>query len=110
MAAFDLPLEAFEGVIKVTGEVMHDPAPKEIGGKGLFTREIEEALDAGGIPTAWLRNSRTRHDARFLLWGQATRTILAIPRAENRFISAMRIWISAVWRSASQAVMRTPKV
>ena len=40
-------------MIKVTSEVMHDPALKEIGGKGLFTREIEEALDAGGIHKAW---------------------------------------------------------
>ncbi|WP_370651171.1 hypothetical protein [Cypionkella sp.] len=63
MAAFDLPLEAFEGgVIKVTSEVMHDRALKEIGGKGLFIREIEEALDAGGNPHGVVSNSRSRYD------------------------------------------------
>lgn len=53
MAAFDLPLEAFEiVVIKVTGDMVQDRALKKIGGKGLFTREIEEALAAGGIDIA----------------------------------------------------------
>ena len=45
MAAFALPETAFEiVVIKVTGDMVQDRALKEIGGKGLFTREIEEAL------------------------------------------------------------------
>ena len=53
MQAFDLPIEAFEVVvIKVTGDMVQDRALKEIGGKGLFTREIEEALLAGGIDIA----------------------------------------------------------
>ena len=53
MVAFDLPLEAFEVVvIKVTGDQILDKALKEIGGKGLFTREIEEALLDGGIDIA----------------------------------------------------------
>lgn len=53
MAAFGLPVEAFEVVvIKVTGDQIQDRALKEIGGKGLFTREIEEALLAGGIDIA----------------------------------------------------------
>ena len=52
-AAFDLPTEAFEiEVIKVTGDQILDRALKEIGGKGLFTREIEEALLAGQIDIA----------------------------------------------------------
>ena len=52
-AAFGLPPEAFEiVVIKVTGDQILDRALKEIGGKGLFTREIEEALLAGGIDIA----------------------------------------------------------
>ena len=43
--AFDLPEEAFEiVVIKVTGDAIQDRPLKEIGGKGLFTREIEEDL------------------------------------------------------------------
>ena len=43
--AFDLPHEAFEiVVIKTTGDKVLDRPLKEIGGKGLFTREIEEDL------------------------------------------------------------------
>ncbi|MFZ1468825.1 MAG: hydroxymethylbilane synthase [Paracoccaceae bacterium] len=53
MAAFALPEDAFEVVvIKVTGDVIQDKALREIGGKGLFTREIEEALLDGGIDIA----------------------------------------------------------
>ncbi len=52
-AAFDLPAEAFEiVVIKVTGDAIQDRALKDIGGKGLFTREIEEALLEGAIDIA----------------------------------------------------------
>ena len=53
MAAFALPEAAFEVVvIKVTGDQIQDKALREIGGKGLFTREIEEALLEGGIDIA----------------------------------------------------------
>lgn len=53
MVAFGLPEDAFEiVVIKVTGDQILDKPLKEIGGKGLFTREIEEALLAGGIDIA----------------------------------------------------------
>lgn len=56
-AAFDLPPEAFEiTVIKTTGDnramIDADRPLKEIGGKGLFTREIEEALLSGAIDIA----------------------------------------------------------
>ena len=52
-AAFDLPLEAFEVVvIKTTGDRIIDRPLKEIGGKGLFTREIEEAMLSGEIDIA----------------------------------------------------------
>ena len=53
MAAHGLAPEAFEiVVIKVTGDMVQDRALKEIGGKGLFTREIEEALAADLIDIA----------------------------------------------------------
>lgn len=53
MAAHGLPESAFEiVVIKVTGDQILDRPLKEIGGKGLFTREIEEALLAGEIDIA----------------------------------------------------------
>lgn len=52
-AAFALPLESFEiVVIKVTGDQILDRALKDIGGKGLFTREIEEALLDSSIDIA----------------------------------------------------------
>jgi hydroxymethylbilane synthase len=45
MAAFGLPEDAFKiVVIKVTGDAIQDRPLKEIGGKGLFTREIEQAM------------------------------------------------------------------
>lgn len=56
-AAFELPTEAFEiVVIKVMGDdrsmIAADRPLKEIGNKGLFTREIEEDLLAGKIDIA----------------------------------------------------------
>ncbi|MDR0807660.1 MAG: hydroxymethylbilane synthase [Gemmobacter sp.] len=52
-AAFDLPGTAFEiVVIKTTGDRVQDRPLKEIGGKGLFTKEIEEALLSDGIDIA----------------------------------------------------------
>jgi hydroxymethylbilane synthase len=51
--AFDLPHEAFDIiVIKVTGDQIQDRPLKDIGGKGLFTREIEEDLLSGKIDIA----------------------------------------------------------
>jgi hydroxymethylbilane synthase len=52
-AAFDLPDEAFEIiVIKTTGDKIIDRPLKEIGGKGLFTREIEDDMLSGAIDIA----------------------------------------------------------
>ncbi len=52
-AAFDLSEEAFEiVVIKTTGDRIIDRPLKEIGGKGLFTREIEQAMLTGEIDIA----------------------------------------------------------
>ncbi len=53
MQAHDLAEEAFEiTVIKTTGDKITDRPLKDIGGKGLFTREIEEALLSGAIDIA----------------------------------------------------------
>ena len=53
IAAHDLPEDAFEiVVIKTTGDRVLDRPLSEIGGKGLFTREIEAALLAGSIDIA----------------------------------------------------------
>ncbi|WP_299565278.1 hydroxymethylbilane synthase [uncultured Sulfitobacter sp.] len=51
--SFDLPFEAFTiVVIKTTGDKIIDRPLKEIGGKGLFTREIEADLLSGQIDIA----------------------------------------------------------
>lgn len=53
MAAHGLPQERFEiAVIKTTGDAVQDRPLSEIGGKGLFTKEIEEALLLGAIDIA----------------------------------------------------------
>ena len=39
----------------------------------------------------------------------ATASISARPKAEHRFMMAMRIWISAVWRSGSRDMIRSPR-
>ena len=52
-AAHGLPAEAFEiVVIKTTGDKVLDRPLSELGGKGLFTKEIEEALLDGSIHLA----------------------------------------------------------
>lgn len=57
MAAHGLPEDAFEIVIiKTSGDnaalIAADKPLKEVGGKGLFTKEIEEAMLAGAIDIA----------------------------------------------------------
>ncbi|WP_114965310.1 hydroxymethylbilane synthase [Alkalilacustris brevis] len=53
MQAHDLPEAAFKIVpIKTTGDRVQDRPLKEIGGKGLFTREIEAAMLEGRIDIA----------------------------------------------------------
>ena len=50
MAAHDLPEAAFEViVIKTSGDRIQDRPLSEVGGKGLFTKEIEAAMVAGEI-------------------------------------------------------------
>ncbi len=49
----DLPLERIEVVIiKTTGDLVQDRALSEIGGKGLFTKELDEAMADGRIDLA----------------------------------------------------------
>ena len=56
-----------------------------------------------------LRASRLRRDHPLPRWCHATRMVSAVPRASKRFMRAMRMWISAVCRSGSLAMMRSPK-
>ncbi len=52
-AAFDLPDDAFEIVVIITtGDKIQDRPLKDIGGKGLFTKEIEEDMLSGAIDIA----------------------------------------------------------
>jgi hydroxymethylbilane synthase len=53
LAAHGVPLDAIETkVIRTTGDMIRDRPLAEVGGKGLFTKEIEEALLAGDIDLA----------------------------------------------------------
>lgn len=53
MAALDLPEAAFGiVVIKTSGDLIQNRPLSEVGGKGLFTKEIEEALLGGAIDIA----------------------------------------------------------
>src|SRR6204780_4214272 len=52
-AACGLPAEQIEiKVIRTTGDAIQDRPLSEAGGKGLFTKEIEEALISGAIDLA----------------------------------------------------------
>jgi hydroxymethylbilane synthase len=53
MAAHDLPEEMFEIVVlSTTGDRITDRALSEIGGKGMFTLELEEKLSSGDLDFA----------------------------------------------------------
>src|SRR5215468_2453279 len=81
--------------IKTTGDAVHDRKLMEIGGKGLFTKEIEEALLAGRIDCAvhsvkdmqtWLPEGLAigamlpREDARDALFAKTGTRIADLPR------------------------------
>jgi hydroxymethylbilane synthase len=52
-SAHGLAAEAFElKIIRTSGDVIQDRPLAEVGGKGLFTKEIEEALIAGQVDLA----------------------------------------------------------
>ena len=104
-ARFDLPDDAFEiVVITTTGDRIQDRPLKELGGKGLFTREIEQALLSGGIDIAVhsmkdmpveqpdgliLDTYLPREDVRDALLGSATR-IADIPKGATVGTSSIR--------------------
>jgi len=82
-------------VIKTTGDKVQDRPLSEIGGKGLFTKEIEEALLAGEIDLAvhsmkdmptWLPDGLViecllpREDARDVLIATAGNSIATLPQ------------------------------
>ena len=65
--------------------------------------------DFGIFDGAMLRKSAPSMTAPFPAILQRTASISALPRAEKRFMMAMRIWISAVWRAGSRDMILSPK-
>ena len=105
MTAHSMPAEAFEiVVISTSGDRIQDRPLSEAGGKGLFTKEIEEALLAGGIDIA-VHSSKDmptqlpnglelsaflpREDARDAFVGKAAKTIAALPRGAKMGIAEL---------------------
>ncbi|TPN32737.1 hydroxymethylbilane synthase [Mesorhizobium sp. B2-3-3] len=106
MAAHGLPAEAFEVVvISTSGDRIQDRPLSEAGGKGLFTKEIEEALLAGAIDIA-VHSSKDmptqlpdglelsaflpREDARDAFVGKAAKTIAELPKGAKVGSSSLR--------------------
>ncbi|RWO43522.1 MAG: hydroxymethylbilane synthase [Mesorhizobium sp.] len=106
MAAHGMPVEAFEViVISTSGDRIQDRPLSEAGGKGLFTKEIEEALLARRIDIA-VHSSKDmptvlpdglelsaflpREDARDAFVGKAAKTIAGLPHGAKVGSSSLR--------------------
>ncbi|MER9403961.1 hydroxymethylbilane synthase [Mesorhizobium caraganae] len=106
MAAHGMPAEAFEVVvISTSGDRIQDRPLSEAGGKGLFTKEIEEALLAGAIDIA-VHSSKDmptvlpdglelsaflpREDARDAFIGKAAKRIVDLPQGSKVGSSSLR--------------------
>ncbi len=95
MAAHDLPEEMFEIVIlSTTGDRITDRSLSEIGGKGLFTLELEQQLASGELDFAvhsskdmptklpdglYISAYLPREDFRDALIGKTAPTLMALP-------------------------------
>jgi hydroxymethylbilane synthase len=106
MAAHGMPVEAFEVVvISTSGDRIQDRPLAEAGGKGLFTKEIEEALLAGRIDIA-VHSSKDmptvlpeglvlsaflpREDPRDAFIGVAAKSIMDLPEGATIGSSSLR--------------------
>lgn len=106
MAAHGMPAEAFVVVvISTSGDRIQDRPLSEAGGKGLFTKEIEEALLAGAIDIA-VHSSKDmptvlpdglelsaflpREDARDAFIGKAAKRIIDLPQSAKVGSSSLR--------------------
>jgi hydroxymethylbilane synthase len=106
MAAHELPEEAFTiEVITTSGDRIQDRPLSEAGGKGLFTKEIEEALLAGRIDIA-VHSSKDmptvlpeglalsaflpREDPRDAFIGVAAKSIMDLPEGATIGSSSLR--------------------
>ncbi|PTE07991.1 hydroxymethylbilane synthase [Mesorhizobium helmanticense] len=106
MAAHDMPAEAFEiVVISTSGDRIQDRPLSEAGGKGLFTKEIEEALlerridiavhSSKDMPTLLpdgleLSAFLPREDARDAFIGKAVKAIADLPQGAKVGSSSLR--------------------
>ena len=106
MAAHGMPQQAFEIVVITTsGDRIQDRPLSEAGGKGLFTKEIEEALlerridiavhSSKDMPTQLpdgleLSAFLPREDARDAFIGKAARTIADLPEGAKVGSSSLR--------------------
>jgi hydroxymethylbilane synthase len=106
MAAHNLPEEAFSiEAITTTGDRIQDRPLAEAGGKGLFTKELEEALLAGRIDIA-VHSSKDmptvlpdglelsaflpREDPRDAFIGTSAKSIMDLPRGVTVGSSSLR--------------------
>lgn len=106
MAAHDMPEEAFEiVVIRTSGDRIQDRPLSEAGGKGLFTKEIEEALYDGRIDLA-VHSSKDmptvlpdgleisafleREDVRDVFIGRSVKRIQDLPQGAKLGTSSLR--------------------
>ena len=106
MAAHGLPEEAFAiEVISTSGDRIQDRPLSEAGGKGLFTKEIEEALLAGRIDIA-VHSSKDmptvlpeglvlsaflpREDPRDAFIGKTAKSIMKLPEGATLGSSSLR--------------------
>lgn len=106
MAAHDMPEEAFEiVVIRTSGDRIQDRPLSEAGGKGLFTKEIEEALFDGRIDLA-VHSSKDmptvlpegleisafleREDVRDVFIGRSVQRIQDLPKGAKLGTSSLR--------------------
>src|SRR5690606_23352007 len=106
MAAHGLPEEAFEIVaMTTTGDAIRDRPLAQAGGKGLFTKELEEGLLSGRIdiavhssndmPTQWPRGLvlscfLEREDVRDCFIGRAAPTLAEMPEGAVIGSSSLR--------------------
>ncbi|CAN7431927.1 hydroxymethylbilane synthase [Rhizobium sp. LjRoot98] len=106
VAAHGMPAEMFEIVVLSTmGDRITDRSLSEIGGKGLFTQELEDMLTSGGLdfavhsskdmptklPTGlYLSAYLPREDARDAFVGRTARKLLDLPQGATIGSSSLR--------------------
>ncbi len=90
------PIPAVRPVTLLRGSI------RQSGRKGIAQRYPNS-------PGVLLQNGGLRGDFPFPLQVQVTRSISAVPRALKLCVRATRMWMLAVWRPGSLAVMHSPK-